>query len=200
MPNTSILVTDSAADIKKKINKYALSGGGQTVEEHRAKGADLEVDVPFQYLQFFLEDDDRLEEIREEYSSGRMLTGEVKQELIKVMTEFVTDFQERRSRVTDDDVKKFLSVRNIQKYPSKWLGQGPDGEMTLVTDRVGNPMTAAIQITADIAQVPLFTKVGSNEQIKDLQRKTAGAPIPILQVDKDNLVSQFNAISALIAR
>ena len=61
-------------------------------------------------------------------------------------------------------------------------------------------MTAAIQITADIAQVPLFTKVGSNEQIKDLQRKTAGAPIPILQVDKDNLVSQFNAISALIAR
>ena len=99
-----------------------------------------------------------LEEIREEYSSGRMLTGEVKQELIKVMTEFVTDFQERRSRVTDDDVKKFLSVRNIQKYPSRWLGQGPDGEMTLVTDRVGNPMTAAIQITADIAQVPLFTK------------------------------------------
>ena len=49
-PNSSILVTDKAADIKKKINKYALSGGGQTIEEHRAKGADLEVDVPFQYL------------------------------------------------------------------------------------------------------------------------------------------------------
>ena len=189
MPNTSILVTDSAADIKKKINKYALSGGGQTVEEHRAKGADLEVDVPFQYLQFFLEDDDRLEEIRVKYSKGEMLTGEVKQELIKVMQEFVMDFQDRRSKVTDEDVKKFLSVRKMQKFPSKWLGQGPDGEMTLVTDRQGNPMAAAVQITADIAQVPLFTKVGSKDQIKDLQKRTAGAPIPILQVDKDTLVS-----------
>ena len=111
MPNTSILVTDTAADIKKKINKYALSGGGQTVEEHRAKGADLDIDVPFQYLQFFLEDDERLEEIRVKYSSGEMLTGEVKQELIKVMQDFVTDFQEKRSKVTDDDVKKFLSVK-----------------------------------------------------------------------------------------
>ena len=143
MPNTSILVTDTANQIKTKINKYALSGGGQTIEEHREKGANLDVDVPFQYLQFFMEDDDRLEEIRVKYSSGEMLTGEIKQELIKIMQEFVTDFQQKRSEVTDEDVKKFLSVRKIQKFPSKWLGQGPDGEMTLVSDRLGNPLTAA---------------------------------------------------------
>lgn len=166
--NSSILVTDKMADIKKKINKYALSGGGQTIEEHRANGADLDVDVPFQYLQFFLEDDERLEEIRVKYSSGEMLTGEVKVELIKVIQEFVADFQERRSRVTDDDVKKFLSVRKIQKFPSKWLGQGPDGEMTLLTDRPGNPLAAAVQITADVAGVPLFTKVAQKDQIKEV--------------------------------
>jgi len=56
-PNSSILVSDSQADIKKKINKYAKTGGGQTVEEHRANGCDLDVDVPFQYLTFFLDDD-----------------------------------------------------------------------------------------------------------------------------------------------
>jgi tryptophanyl-tRNA synthetase len=44
---SSILVTDSAKDIKDKINKYALSGGQQTVEEHRRLGANLEVDVPY---------------------------------------------------------------------------------------------------------------------------------------------------------
>ena len=36
-------------------------------------GADLEVDVSFKYLEFFLEDDSKLEEIREKYSTGKML-------------------------------------------------------------------------------------------------------------------------------
>lgn len=46
-PNSSILVSDTSADIKRKINKYAKTGGGQSVEEHRANGCNLEVDVPF---------------------------------------------------------------------------------------------------------------------------------------------------------
>mmetsp|Transcript_72423 Transcript_72423/g.100426 ORF Transcript_72423/g.100426 Transcript_72423/m.100426 type:complete len:90 (-) Transcript_72423:904-1173(-) len=83
--SSAILLTDSAADIKKKVNKYAMSGGGQTVEEHRANGANLDIDVPFQYLQFFLEDDEQLADIEKKYSSGEMLTGEVKQILIKCL-------------------------------------------------------------------------------------------------------------------
>ena len=47
-----------------QINKYAFSGGGATIEEHRAKGGNCDVDVSFQYLRFFLEDDDKLEQIR----------------------------------------------------------------------------------------------------------------------------------------
>ena len=121
-PNSSILVTDTAADIKRKINKYAFSGGGQTVEEHRANGGNLEIDVPYQYLTFFLEDDEKLAEIGEKYSKGEMLTGEIKAELIKVMQEFVKDFQEKRAKVTDEDVKRFMSVRKMQKFPTKWLG------------------------------------------------------------------------------
>ena len=47
-------------------------------------GANLDVDVPWKYLNFFLEDDMRLREIGREYGAGRMLTGEVKKELIGV--------------------------------------------------------------------------------------------------------------------
>ena len=47
-----------------QINKYAFSGGKTTVEEHREKGGDCEVDISYKYLTFFLEDDERLEEIR----------------------------------------------------------------------------------------------------------------------------------------
>ena len=89
-PSTCILMTDTPKQIKTKINKYALSGGQQTVEEHKRLGANLDVDIPVEYLMFFLEDDDKFEEIKTKYGKGEMMTGEVKQILIDVLTEFVT--------------------------------------------------------------------------------------------------------------
>lgn len=41
--------------------------------------------MSWKYLQFFMEDDNKLKEIGEQYGSGSMLTGEIKAELIKVM-------------------------------------------------------------------------------------------------------------------
>ena len=89
---SAIFVTDKPDEIKKKINKYAFSGGQQTVEEHRKLGANIDVDVPFQWLTFFLDDDEKLEDIRVKYSSGEMLTGEVKTILIKCLQDFVKAF------------------------------------------------------------------------------------------------------------
>lgn len=63
-PNSAIFLNDTPNQIKKKINSFAFSGGGATLQEHKEKGANLEVDIPYQYLRFFLEDDVRLEEIR----------------------------------------------------------------------------------------------------------------------------------------
>lgn len=47
-----------------QINKYAFSGGRDTVEEHRKFGGNCEVDISFQFLRYFMEDDDKLENIR----------------------------------------------------------------------------------------------------------------------------------------
>lgn len=82
---SSILLSDSAKQVKDKVNKYAFSGGKQTAEEQRKHGADLEVDVSYQYLTFFLDDDEKLEEIRDKYSKGEMLTGEIKQILVDTL-------------------------------------------------------------------------------------------------------------------
>ena len=62
--NSAIFVTDSPDKIATKVNSYAFSGGGATMKEHRVHGANLDVDVPFQYLSFLLDDDQRLEKIR----------------------------------------------------------------------------------------------------------------------------------------
>uniref|UniRef100_A0A0C9RRN8 Tryptophan--tRNA ligase, cytoplasmic n=1 Tax=Fopius arisanus TaxID=64838 RepID=A0A0C9RRN8_9HYME len=68
--NSAIFLTDSPEQIKKKVNKYAFSGGHSTVEEHRRLGGNCDVDTSYQWLGFFLDDDDRLETIRKVWGSG----------------------------------------------------------------------------------------------------------------------------------
>lgn len=113
--NSAIFLTDTAAKIKTKINKYAFSGGGDTLEKHRELGGNCDVDIPFQYLRFFLDDDQQLETIREEYSAGRMLTGEIKQRCIECLQKLVSDYQERRKAVTDAQLDYFMSIRPAAK-------------------------------------------------------------------------------------
>ena len=120
VPNSAILLTDTQKEIKDKVNKFALSGGGKTAEEQRKNGADLSVDVPYQWLRFFLEDDDKLAEIEKKYALGEMLTGEVKTILIEVLQKFVREFQERRAKVTDKMVAEFMAIRRIHPFPDKW--------------------------------------------------------------------------------
>lgn len=112
--NSSIFLTDSPKQIKDKINKYAFSGGGMTVEEHRKNGGNCAVDVSYQYLRFFMEDDKRLEEIRESYSSGELLTGFLKKELIEVLQKMVKEHQEKRALVTEEMVREYMKPRKLK--------------------------------------------------------------------------------------
>jgi tryptophanyl-tRNA synthetase len=118
-PTNAIYVTDTPKQIQDKINKYAFSGGRDTLEEQRRLGANLEVDVPYQWLRVFMEDDVRLQQIHDGYGTGKMLTGEVKQELIGLIQGIVADLQKRRATITDDLVKEFMRVRPLEplKFP-----------------------------------------------------------------------------------
>eukprot|EP00184_Porphyridium_aerugineum_P004173 CAMPEP_0184697516 /NCGR_PEP_ID=MMETSP0313-20130426/4461_1 /TAXON_ID=2792 /ORGANISM="Porphyridium aerugineum, Strain SAG 1380-2" /LENGTH=424 /DNA_ID=CAMNT_0027156325 /DNA_START=47 /DNA_END=1321 /DNA_ORIENTATION=+ len=114
-PNSAIYVTDTPNQIKNKINKHAFSGGGATIEEHKQFGANVDIDVPYRYLSFFLDDDERLEQIRVEYGAGRMLTGEIKGELIKLLQSMVGAHQEARAKVTEEILNHFMTVRPLIK-------------------------------------------------------------------------------------
>ena len=56
-------------------------------------GADLEVDIPYNWMTFFMEDDARLEEVAQLYSSGKLMSGDVKGELITILQKLVADHQ-----------------------------------------------------------------------------------------------------------
>jgi len=88
-----IAMTDSASDVKKKINKYAFSGGQPTLEEHRKKGGNPDIDVSFQYLKVLEDDDEELDRVYDEYKSGKMLTGELKNITIDKINSFLKKHQ-----------------------------------------------------------------------------------------------------------
>ncbi len=96
-PNSTIYVTDSPKTVERKIRKYAFSGGQASVEEHRKLGGNPEIDVSFQWLRIMFEpDDSRLKKIEDDYRSGSLLTGELKEILIQKINAFLTDHQEKR--------------------------------------------------------------------------------------------------------
>lgn len=105
--NNIIYLSDNEKTVKNKINKYAFSGGQATLEEHRKKGGNPEIDVSFQYLKFLFENsDEKLKEIEEKYKRGELLTGELKEILIDKVNTFLKEHQK----------KKELAKKNLSKF------------------------------------------------------------------------------------
>ncbi|MDD5700391.1 MAG: tryptophan--tRNA ligase [Candidatus Nanoarchaeia archaeon] len=106
--NDVIYLSDSPEEVKKKIQKYAFSGGRDTLEEHRKLGGNPDIDVSFQYLRMFFEPNDSvLERIYKEYKSGKLLSGELKLMLIDKINAFLKEHQKRRKEA-ESMVDKFI--------------------------------------------------------------------------------------------
>jgi len=103
-----INLTDTPQEVERKIRKYAFSGGRDTIEEHRKKGGNPDIDVSFQYLNMFFEPDDaKLKKIHDDYKSGKMLTSELKQILIDKINAFLKEHQKQRE-IAKKHFDKFL--------------------------------------------------------------------------------------------
>jgi tryptophanyl-tRNA synthetase len=100
-PESAVFLTDDPKTVRKKIWQ-AFSGGQPTVELHRKLGGNPDVDVAYQWLYYFFEEDDsRMEQIRQDYVSGKLLTGELKEILIEKVQRFLEDFSQRREEAAE---------------------------------------------------------------------------------------------------
>jgi tryptophanyl-tRNA synthetase len=112
IPESAIYLTDDPKTVERKIMKYAFSGGQPTIELHRKYGGNPEIDVSFQWLyMFFEEDDNKIKKIEEDYRSGKMLTGELKQILIDKLNKFLEEHRAKR-----EEAKELV---NTFKYEGK---------------------------------------------------------------------------------
>ena len=101
-PETAIFLQDDPKTVRRKIMRYAFSGGQPTVELHRKLGGNPDIDVSFQWLYMLFEPDDkRIKEIEEDYRSGRLLTGELKEILIERLNDFLEQHRQRREEAKE---------------------------------------------------------------------------------------------------
>ncbi|MDY6761847.1 MAG: tryptophan--tRNA ligase, partial [Candidatus Nanohaloarchaea archaeon] len=105
--NSYISLTEDPDTACEKIDR-AKTGGKQSKEAQRKHGADIEEDTVFELLAFHLvQDDDRLRRIHDQYSSGEMLSGELKQIAKEELRRFLQEHQEKREEA-EDRVDEFL--------------------------------------------------------------------------------------------
>ena len=106
--NETIYTTDSPEIVKKKINKHAFSGGQPDIEEHRKKvvtqTSTYHINILGSSLSQMIK---KLKQIHDDYKSGKMLTGELKQLLIEKINKFLAAHQQKRERARDQ-LDKFL--------------------------------------------------------------------------------------------
>ena len=107
-PKTTLFLRDDLAAVEKKI-KRAFSGGQATVEEHRRLGGNPDIDVAYQYMMYFFEEDDAfLAELNSSFRSGALLAGEMKQHCIDAASQWMTGLHEMRDQ-TAHLVPEFLA-------------------------------------------------------------------------------------------
>ena len=98
----SIELTDDRETVARTIREHAYTGGRATVADHRERGGDPSVDVPFQYLRYGFEpDDDELARIAADYRAGDLLSGELKELAIDRIATVLESHQRRRDEVGD---------------------------------------------------------------------------------------------------
>jgi tryptophanyl-tRNA synthetase len=59
------------------------------------------LDVSYQWLRYFEEDDVKLKEVYDSYKSGKLLSGELKAILIEKISTFLVEHQKKREEAKD---------------------------------------------------------------------------------------------------
>ena len=111
-PESCIELPEDIKHACKKIKK-AKTGGRDTLDEHRRLGAKIKEDMVFELLkQHLVEDDKELNKIYDEYTSGKMTSGEIKEIACEKMTQFMNDFVKKTEKARKQINKlKFIKFK-----------------------------------------------------------------------------------------
>lgn len=98
-PMSMLTLNDSPEVVRKKVMS-ALTGGRNTIEEQRKLGGIPEQSVVYElYYYHFVEDDKKVERVYDDYKSGKLLDGEMKEEIIEIINKFLEQHGKKRKKM-----------------------------------------------------------------------------------------------------
>jgi len=105
--NNAIFLNEPESAIRKKIN-LAFSGGQKSIEEHRKKGGNPDVDVACIYLKNLFLSKEKYNKLAEDYKKGKLLSGEIKKLLADKVVKFTKEIQNNLKKVSNKDLEKSI--------------------------------------------------------------------------------------------
>lgn len=105
--NSGIYLDDSQKVVRKKLMKYAFSGGRETAEEQRKYGANPDIDFAFNIYRVLESDTSRVDDIYTKYRNGELLSGEMKQISADKISDFLETLKPNREKA-DAEYESFM--------------------------------------------------------------------------------------------
>lgn len=139
--NSTIFLSMEPKKVEQVIKRHAFSGGKDTMQDHMMYGGNIEIDISYQYLTFFLESDLELKDIALRYTEGSMGSGEIKDIIAKIIAKEILAHQQAVSKIDDLTLKLFFSWDRTLDSGGLWEQRGQE-----------------------------FDKYKGDEQVKDQQR------------------------------
>lgn len=111
--DSTLFLTDSEQTLREKIHKHSFSGGGGngTLEDHRKFGGNPEIDIAYQYLRYFEEDEGNLQETHELFKKGVLTCGELKNKLVEKLAPLFHKIKTSRELVTKEILEEFYKCK-----------------------------------------------------------------------------------------
>ncbi len=98
-PLSMLSLNDPPEMVKRKV-MGAITGGRNTIEEQRKLGGVPEDSVVYELLYYhFMDDDKKVKKIYDDYKSGKMLDGEMKEITVEIITKFIKDHQKKKEKM-----------------------------------------------------------------------------------------------------
>ncbi len=101
--NSGIYLDDDRRTVRRKLMKYAFSGGRDTAEEQRKFGANPDIDFAFNVFRLLEQNPSVVGKVYEEYKTGKILSGEMKAMTADRISDLLEELMARR-----DDVRNHI--------------------------------------------------------------------------------------------
>jgi len=114
--DATLFLNDPEKVLREKVMKHCFSGGGGngTLEDHKKFGGNPDVDIAYQYLRYFENDDDVLKNIHDQFKKGEMTCGEIKKLMVDRLLPIIETVKQNREKITQEVLDDFYKMKPME--------------------------------------------------------------------------------------